>query len=306
MINFTISNIPEGPVVTVKDLNVTKRLDSSDHQIQGIEVSSIQDEEHNDREEHFEIKERDNEVVKVEEAAMEVEGSRNDTIISSQDDVAVTNQAWNVPKELASGHQQIQGIGITSIKDEEHNDREEHFETQEGVGNAVKEEEVTLKEDGSRADAFIVSSRKGRRYTKEFKAEVVEYLVSHSVEEAVKVFDISKVSALRWKSEKTYQVTPKLQNKSSDRQKKSKRLSLKAEIMKEKREEVLEYLKGHTYKETHKKFGISIPSIQSWKMKRNKSVEICTAVLGDLVANVERIASTEQKVKKARLAALNK
>ena len=49
---------------------------------------------------------------------------------------------------------------------------------------------------------LIVNSKKGRRYNKDFKKEVSEYFETHSVEETMQFFDISKPSVQRWTSVK--------------------------------------------------------------------------------------------------------
>ena len=46
---------------------------------------------------------------------------------------------------------------------------------------------------------FIANSKKGRRYSEDFKKEVREYSKTHSVRETMQFFDITKTSVQRWK-----------------------------------------------------------------------------------------------------------
>jgi len=172
--------------------------------------------------------------------------------------------------------------GITLIKQEDIEFAVEHLDTKDEGNNLFNEEmkgSSTVK--GGKYPAMIVNSRKGRRYTEEFKREVFCYLKSHSVQEASKFFDIPKVAAQRWKSLKVDS-----NSKSSESMKKTRSQILKAEIMKEKREEILKYLESHTYNETHLTFGISLSCLQTWKVKRHFSEAMSKAVLGSLVDQV--------------------
>ena len=151
---------------------------------------------------------------------------------------------------------------------------------------------------------IIANSKKGRRYSKDFKKEVSEFSKTHSVRETMQFFDIPKASVQRWTSIKDEgPVNPKTRSeeklrKEKDRSQdqdqfsfcqtevKNRRISGDKFVQVNQKEEVLRYKETHTYNDTSSKFGIPVTSIQYWTAKRRQSVSISRAVIEEVLASL--------------------
>ena len=149
---------------------------------------------------------------------------------------------------------------------------------------------------------FIANSKKGRRYSEDFKKEVREYSKTHSVRETMQFFDITKTSVQRWKLVKD-EGPGNPRNKSEETLRKEKDLSqdqssssqIKVKISRtsrrklerlNQREEVLNYIESQTHSVASTKFGIPVTTIHSWAAKRRQSLEMSRAVLEGVLEDV--------------------
>ena len=159
-------------------------------------------------------------------------------------------------------------------------------------------------EDSAAVDIFVAKSRKGRRYTDDFKRRVSAYLECHSIKEACKFFDITRSSALRWKSLKSNAFT------NEDVPKKEKfdggfdyckinpsiNQAVRTEITRNRKEQALSYLETHTYRETSVKFGIRLSQLQSYRAKRKMVEAISWSILDNLLFLVTSVDQKEASV----------
>ena len=176
-----------------------------------------------------------------------------------------------------AGQMQI-SESVQGIKDENLNLAEKFFETKVklldgGECELVKDEvPSTYAEEPSPLLRIVANSKKGRRYSKDFKEEVSEYFKSHTVKETMQFFGIPKTSVQRWTSVK------------DKRSRQSQ--SYCQPVSKNEKEEVLRYKETHTYSETSSKFGVPVSSIQSWTATRRQSEGISRAVLEGVLATL--------------------
>ena len=138
---------------------------------------------------------------------------------------------------------------------------------------------------------LTIKSRKGRRYSVEFKRKVSNHLKSHSIQETAEFFDIPKSSVRRWKSSfgdplDSQKVLKDPESESIKELKRTPSGRFLAQTLRDKREEALKYLESHTYSQTESKFGVSQSCLQSWNTKRRMSLSISRQVLDGVVTSV--------------------
>ena len=138
---------------------------------------------------------------------------------------------------------------------------------------------------------LTIKSRKGRRYSVEFKSKVSNYLKSHSIQETAEFFDIPKSSARRWKSfpgdpVDSQEVKKDPESESIKELKRTPSGRLLAQTLRDKREEALKYLESHTYSQTESKLGVSQSCLQFWNTKRRMSLSISRQVLDGVLTSV--------------------
>ena len=196
---------------------------------------------------------------------------------------------------------------VKEIGDQKSNLDKKYDETKAidaGDFELTKDEGRSLYTEDPNPPAIIANSKKGRRYSKDFKKEVSEYSKTHSVKETMQFFDIPKTSVQRWTSLKKDEgpVNPETrceeklrkekdrsqddQLSSSQTEVKKRRISGEKFVQVNQKEEVLRYKETHTYNDTSSKFGIPVTSIQYWTAKRRQSVSISRAVIEEVLASL--------------------
>ena len=151
----------------------------------------------------------------------------------------------------------------------------------------------------------VAHSKKGRRYSEDFKKDVREYFNTHSTKETMAFFDIPKTSVQRWTSVKVKAEDPDIkieekleyQGRQDQANKcqtlvKTRRLSGRKREQLDQKEEILKYKETHTYSDTSSQFGVPVSSIQSWTAKRRESVGISRAVIEGLLDSLAEHTET--------------
>ena len=188
-------------------------------------------------------------------------------------------------EEKCNGNPSEISESVKEVKDEKFNFENKSVEVKfiDVGGCEQAKDEVPSDAEKSSSLVLIANSKKGRRYSKDFKREVSEYAKTHSVEETMQSFNISKTSVKRWAS-----VRDKAEVTVDSKAVVTKlRISGRRPEHLDRKEEVLRYNETHTYSDTSSKFGIPVSTIQSWTAKRRQSEEISRAVIEVVLASVE-------------------